>query len=1014
MKRSLLALAILAAPLGCANLTVYEDEGCGNLVINLDEDCDTETPYVDGTCAAPGETHACFFTCTYGAEEPGCPSQDFWMCGPDNRCRRPSGDFDLQLGAATSFVENFAIGDVDGDSVPDLIGSDGIDVSVLYGNGDGVFSDGFTKQIPPPTGALTFGRLDGDALLDMLVPISFGFFTLKGTDARTLEPYNYAPFGIPSTNGMPPDAIRVVAMQAMPVCEFQGATFPDPAVEHLIIVDQFMTFAEIRDPMVAEPTPPMQTAKDLAGSPATAFLDGDFVTDVAMTFKGAREVHFFTASGVYDPECADDPMMAGPLRPEPYVAVPGGPGDGNAVVLPPGYVAAAKGVEFLDMDNDDDLDLVIAATTDAGEEGELPGYVLWSPNLGDGTFEPVALPVPFFCDRYQGLYEEPEEQECAHYAPWPLATGDFDGDGWIDYVFNDQVVLSNFDLPPNTPVGPGPPPPLDEPAEEPFLEVGVTVGEVEWDEAVVLDLNGDGALDIAASSSEARGIDIFLNADNPILPGFFNPFRLHTDEPVRNLRVGDFDGDLLSDVAFLQGNPDIGRDRVAVIYGSVSGGPSQVVDMGEVGRVQSMDRTSVLISPGGFDLIDDLMYVATPYVRDDDMDGMGGMGGMSPLLGGNGEDDGGPPPALALMFGDSSRTMVSPFFLEIDDEDVYPVIGLPGQFGNLDDPPEENSDPQDAVLVYSRVPVGNTDPASFIALMVGVGNDGDLKFSPEQLGALPRLSEFHTGCARWVSGSVRANARDVIIGVDNGPDCGDEDEAAPANRILIAGGFEALIPAGNPRPFDPPLDISNPGDIDWYIVTLSGDLIGNAQHEVRRVQLANMDGDDDLDLVVVLGADEDSSGVVVVLWNEENCGANQVFCAEDATPVTELYEPGQMMPSDDVILDAAPMQSDDRAEPELMIITNEEVWIGRFEIDENSSTRTYTDWRSRSYGGGPVEEELDGALRTADINGDGLIDVVANTQDRLRVLLQREHETVGQTLDRDPEYLERFRREPDE
>ena len=1015
MKRFLLVLPLLAVPSGCADLTIIEDEGCGNRVINLNEDCDTKSPYGDedsgeddGTCGEAGTEHACFFTCTYGAADPGCPTTDLWTCGTDGRCRRPSGTFELQLGTATSFVENFAIGDVDGDGIPDLLGSDGIDISVRYGDGDGAFSDGFTKQIPPPTGPVTVAHLDDDTLLDMVVPIGFGFFTLKGTDERTLEPYNYAPFNIPSRPGEePPDTIRVVAMQAVAECVYEGATFPDPAVEHLLIAGDFMTFAETRDQMIAAPTPTTWTAAEVAGRPATADLDDDMVSEVALTFTGDSQVYFYTARGVYDEGCAEDPIAVGPLRPEPFVVTPGGPGQGHIISLGE-YVAHEQGVRFMDMDNDDDLDLVIAATTDVSEEEEPTNHVLWSPNLGNGQFEPIAMRVPFFCDRYQGAYEP--DGACAYDRPWPLAVGHFDSDDRLDYVFSDQVVLSRFTIPPNTPVAPGPPPPLDEPAEEPFVEVGIAIGEVEWDEAVVLDLNGDGALDVAASSSEERGVDVFLNAAHPTLPGYFNPFRLHTDEPVRNLRVGDYDGDLLADVAFLQGHLDVGRDSLSVIYGSVSGGPSEVIDMGEVGTVQSMDRTSFLISPSGYDLIDDLMYVASPYVPPPP-DG--------PMGGGMGGDEMTPSPAVALMFGDSSRTMVSPFFMDLLREDVFPAAAVSGRFGNLT---TQETDPRDVVLVYWPFPEDGQDPNSFLALMVGVGGEGDVKFQPDQLAGLPKLSEFDTACALWTVGTLFGGTGDALIGVDHGPNCGESESEGPQHRIIVMPDLSSLIPAGDPMPVELPPDISNLDPIDWQMTILSGSLIGDTRNEVLRIELVDVDANGALDLLVALGG-EDDNGRILILWNDERCPDGKVLCEQYVTPIVALDDieddpmgggapPGQEEPLTDVrgvILDVAAIQVDADKELELLVITNNKLWIGDF----SKNTQLYDKWSNRDYGDNR-EEELDGAVRIGDINGDGLTDVVANTQERLRVLLQREQEPVGQTLDRDPDYLERFEEEDEE
>src|SRR6185369_5207332 len=69
-----------------------------------------------------------------------------------------------------------------------------------------------------------------------------------------------------------------------------------------------------------------------------------------------------------------------------------------------------------------------------------------------------------------------------------------------------------------------------------------------WTVAVVGDLNDNGLPDIIAGSSKALNLEFLNNAGG----GVFNPSILPTEGPPAYLAIGDFDGDLVNDVAFSQ------------------------------------------------------------------------------------------------------------------------------------------------------------------------------------------------------------------------------------------------------------------------------------------------------------------------------------------------------------------------------------------------------------------------------------------------------------------------------
>lgn len=77
------------------------------------------------------------------------------------------------LAAAAGFAENFAVGDFNGDGIPDLASPEG-DVSVALGNGDGTFTPGIGAPANSVglVASITSGDFNGDGKLDLAVASS--------------------------------------------------------------------------------------------------------------------------------------------------------------------------------------------------------------------------------------------------------------------------------------------------------------------------------------------------------------------------------------------------------------------------------------------------------------------------------------------------------------------------------------------------------------------------------------------------------------------------------------------------------------------------------------------------------------------------------------------------------------------------------------------------------------------------------------------------------------------------
>jgi hypothetical protein len=127
----------------------------------------------------------------------------------------------------------------------------------------------------------------------------------------------------------------------------------------------------------------------------------------------------------------------------------------------------------------------------------------------------------------------------------------------------------------------------------------LAVAPTDWSLARMADLNGDGLTDVIAGSSARSGLDLLTGTRL----GLFNPARIATDAPVSALAVGDYDGDLVHDVGFVEsgvGGPSI--EAISVAYGNFLAVPAPTLRIGLIPNMQQLETAKVV----GLDAVDKL------------------------------------------------------------------------------------------------------------------------------------------------------------------------------------------------------------------------------------------------------------------------------------------------------------------------------------------------------------------------------------------------------------------------
>lgn len=855
MTRALILAAALGAFLGaCTDVPDLERGDCGNRIIEAGEDCDGFAE-AGLTCGQPasdeaGKATQCFFVCEPADDTPACPPN--WECGDEGRCREPTKTFDQDGATTLPFpVEEFAVGDVNGDGYEDLVGNQSSLVSMRLGSATAILAGKVDVQTPEPIGPLLFSYIDNDSLFDVIVPILDGLFTLAG-DARTsLEPVPYASLALNPLGGF----------RALTVEAFTGNNDRDREI--LAFTNDGMVFFEAASSSALAFPGQGSSFATLVNDIGVGNIDGDALGEVALAFDKKNVVHI----------CEGRVDSSGLERSLQVVC------DDTAAVVNP--IAAAGGTRFADVNGDRLLDLLVSVTVNDTMQVE----VLL--NNGAGGFATGVVSQVF-----SGGSASPRPN------PWPIAVADLDDDNADDYVFSNEIVLV-----------------ADSGAAVPQSgNSAVKAASDTWSSAAITDINGDDRLDVAVGLERANRIDFFVNS-RAGADVVFNKFPLNLDARPRLLRAGDFDGDLVGDVAFVLGVPnDEQPNQVAVSFGNTSGSSSPAAVMGSFGTVEVLEPIETSLGINDFDTITDLAVVFSTEE---------------------------PKTRLAnVLRGSSLRRMLSPFFLFNEQEQFDQPQGL--VLGNFASRAGEASSAPDLLVI--------TEFASrFRAwLLTGTGVRAGLLATGGQLD-VTTVTGFDFGCALWRAADLDGAPGDEVVGMDGRLGCdnaGGDNGGTMLQLEISAGAFD-----GN----DP--NALAPGVSE----------LGEGFVNLRSLKLHDMDLDGRLDVVALFQGDAQAGidSVAVVLWNDGG--------KFDASRRAEIRFPGM------VFYDAAPIQYGSET-PELLLLSDEYI----FHVLYNASA-------GRLYG---VPDDLFekeggvGHLAAADINGDGLSDIVYTNGEDARVILQ--------------------------
>jgi FG-GAP-like repeat len=532
LKRLVVAAALLHLLSSCTNFPIIEADVCGNEVLEDQEDCDTLVDEKAGfVCRPPGETNACHFDCSEspGRERGVCP--DGMGCSPEGICRYYTGGFEAPTLITSDPSSWVSAADFDGDGHWDVLSSEPEDqlqqARFRVHYFDSDTRPTETRVFPRATTRPLARDLDGDGAHD-LVFSNFRIGLLPGRPDRGFLPATFSSYVSEAAELL---AVSVtdsfVGGEGAPGLVVFSTLGDETTMSVLVDAQRLVTLQALARPLT-----------DLVAPPVAA----DFVTsrdspcaEVVLGYRGESSVQVLDLCELA-PEPVDVEILWRSQAGRQDVHLPAGK------TLQGAPVAA-------DVDGDGHLDLLL---NDAQNT-----YVAYGDGARlQGEATPLLLPRAGASEPFT--------------LPRLLAAGDVTGDGAADFVFPLGVIGSR----------------KSEVDGRTVYQKTFANSALPWSTAVIGDLNANGHADVVAATEGADGLSFVNGSSDPSAIGA----RITTHGPVRALTMGDFDGDLVKDLAFVEGGPTDGSGLLTLSYGVRDQLPLEAVRVAEVGVVQQLGR----------------------------------------------------------------------------------------------------------------------------------------------------------------------------------------------------------------------------------------------------------------------------------------------------------------------------------------------------------------------------------------------------------------------------------------
>lgn len=512
----------------CASLEAIPANTCGNGVVEAaTEDCDS---FPATSCGAPNSAHACRFVCSRTDDTaPKCPAG--FGCSLDGVCNELKGTF-RALPSFSAAATTLLTGDFDNDGRTDLVGAPafGSNSSARVHFFDETASLAGTTTVDVALRLPLVRDFDGDGVDDLGFAIfqnDIGAFgALAGRSDRTFSTVLFPSVAVADTVSKGAVINVDPTRTALP----QAVLTPQPELSALVLVETDSAGAHHLRNINNNTASGDTTSLNLTLPVGPADLVGRPRTGILFT-PSARSACGEVVLGYNDGE-QGKLVIAQPCgrRPD-QQSFWNDNGTVQTISLTTAGGASLKladGGIYVGRYDADNLDDVFIATPGTDADG-IQVYVATSTGTGLRPFQAVNFELP-------------------------LAIGDLDNDGTPDLVL--PTGLRPIDA--------------DGGAGEIRPQPGFTFAE-----ARIGNFNGDGIPDVFARYGSALDAPLLANNGD----GRFTTFTVPSDQPIQAIEAGDFDGDRILDVAFLQSPrafTDVagsGEIELRIAYGKANGGP---------------------------------------------------------------------------------------------------------------------------------------------------------------------------------------------------------------------------------------------------------------------------------------------------------------------------------------------------------------------------------------------------------------------------------------------------------